>query len=127
MNYQYASKRARGYTLMELLAVMLIFTILLVMALVLYNSAIADSHKKACRANMQAIANAEEQYKIKADNHSYTTSLGDLGGEILPPSCPSGGSYSASVDSNGNLTISCDYHSGQSDAHGSFRLGVDNE
>src|SRR5437870_2688033 len=105
------SLRMRGYTLMELLSVMLIFTVLLAMAVVLYNTAMTDSERKACRASMQAIANGEEQYKIKKNDHTYATDLGTLGKEMEVPKCPSGGTYTVSVDASGNLTVGCDYHS----------------
>jgi hypothetical protein len=63
-----------------------------------------DAQTKQCRANMQAIANAEEQYKIKTVPHLYTTTLANLVGDFpVVPVCPNGGTYTAAI-SNGVLT-----------------------
>ena len=114
----------RAYSLMELLSVLLIMAIVAAIATPTYLSAMADSEKKACRANMQAIANAEEQHKIRTDAHTYTTALSGLAAEMPGlPICPTRGAYSAAVDqTTGRLTISCTVGT-----HGSYRLGIDNE
>ena len=64
MNYKTRSTR-RGFTLIELLVVVLILAILMSVALPLYLSAVGDSQKKTCRANLQTIANAVLASKIK--------------------------------------------------------------
>ena len=53
-------KKKSGFTLIELLVVVLILAILMAVALPLYLSAVADSQRKTCRANLQTIANAEQ-------------------------------------------------------------------
>ena len=57
-------KNKRGFTLIELLVTVLILAILMAIALPLYLSAIADSERKTCRANLQTIANAEMAYRV---------------------------------------------------------------
>src|SRR5580704_5832602 len=61
-----SSKRAnrKGFTLIELLVVVLILSILMAVALPLYLSAVADSQKKTCRANMQTIANTVQAARV---------------------------------------------------------------
>jgi type IV pilus assembly protein PilA len=82
------NKRSMGFTLVELLVVVLILAILMAVALPLYLSAIANSTKRTARANMQTIANAEQSFKLQDPNHLYTadlTKLNDLGAGISGP------------------------------------------
>ena len=89
----------KGFTLVELLVVVLILATLMAVALPLYLSSVADSSKKTCRANMQSIANAAQAWKVKnraADFSTLTISAltPDLG---ATPVCPDGGAYSLST------------------------------
>lgn len=113
-------RKTRGFTLVESLAMLLILAIGMAISIPLFVSAMADARKKQCHANMLAIANAEEQYKIKSATHAYTTILSNLTGDFpVVPMCPNGGTYTAAVSSgsavsqsgttvpNGMLVISC--------------------
>src|SRR5580700_10430774 len=62
----------RGFTLIELLVVVLILSILMAVALPLYLSAVADSQRKTCRANMQTIANAAQAARVRTAAADYT-------------------------------------------------------
>lgn len=126
--------KKKGFTLVELLVVVLILATLMAVALPLYLSSVADSSKKTCRANMQSIANAAQAWKVKtraADFSSLTiTALTpDLG---AVPTCPDGGSYSIATSGSvnddtgasvaipaGSIGISC-----SKTAHGGFIPGV---
>src|SRR5690349_17969244 len=90
----------QGFTLVEVLIVLLVLAILMAVALPAYLSAVSDSQTKDCRANMQTIGNIEREYKIKgtADangnvTHSYTTSLSNLASinPTVPKYCPTTG------------------------------------
>src|SRR5436190_23809423 len=74
----FVSRRKRGgFTLIELLVVVLILAILMAVALPAYLSAVADSSKKTCRANMQTVANAVQAARTQArasNFNSYFTS-----------------------------------------------------
>ena len=128
------NKRRRGFTLVELLVVVLILATLMAVALPLYLSSVADSAKKTCRANMQSIANAAQAWKVKNDQQTFSgltlTALNpDLG---ATPQCPSAGTYTIALtgtelDSNGNtqtiptngIGIQCSYS-----GHNGFIPGV---
>src|SRR5882757_1201559 len=60
-----ARRNRRGFTLIELLVVVLILAVLMAVSIPLYLSAVADSQKKTCRANMQTIANAVQAARVK--------------------------------------------------------------
>ena len=96
--------RRRGFTLVELLVVVLILATLMAVALPLYLSSVADSSKKTCRANMQSIANAAQAWKVKNRAADFTTMTisaltPDLG---AVPSCPDGGTYSVATTGSVN-------------------------
>ena len=90
-----SNKRRRGFTLVELLVVVLILATLMAVALPLYLSSVADSAKKTCRANMQSIANAAQAWKVKNRANDFTgLTLSSLTPDLgATPVCPSGGTY----------------------------------
>src|SRR5712691_1355051 len=88
----------RGFTLIELLVVVLILSILMAVSIPLYLSAVADSQKKTCRANMQTIANAIQAARIKGNTADYATFVGAVTTVLEPdlqsvPICPKAGAY----------------------------------
>src|ERR1044071_4022284 len=95
----------RGFTLIELLIVVLILAILMAVALPLYLSAVADSQKKTCRANMQTISNAVQAARVKAIALDYTDIIAANSSGIITagansldnlqavPICPNTGTY----------------------------------
>src|SRR2546426_7337683 len=116
-----ARKRSKkpGFTLIELLVVVLILAILMAVALPLYLSAVADSEKKTCRANLQTIANAVQAAKVQGRLPDYSTFIGvAVGAPAEPdltnvPVCPSAGAYSITQGAGGtNATFAavCSTH-----------------
>lgn len=61
---------APGFTLVELLVVVLVLAILIAVALPLYLSAMADSARRTARGNMHTLVNAEQVFRLK---HGYYT------------------------------------------------------
>ena len=129
------NRNRKGFTLIELLIVILVLAILMAVALPLYLSAIADSQKKTCRANMQTIANAEQAYKTSSSGHVYTTNLADLDANLgATPICPSAGAYTVTISTgastannggavpDGGLVVAC-----SATGHGVFAPGIDSE
>jgi len=126
--------RPRGFTLVELLVVILIVAILMAVAMPLYLDAVTRSKRTACRSNMQTIATAEQAYRARnLPTHNFTSNLANLG---LDPSvvCVDGGTYSVAVSTgtqtaqNGNvvpdggLIITCSIPE-----HGIFAPSIDGE
>jgi prepilin-type N-terminal cleavage/methylation domain-containing protein len=60
------NSRRRGFTLVELLVVVLILATLMAVALPLYLSSVSDSGTKTCRANMQTISNGPKLLRAHA-------------------------------------------------------------
>jgi prepilin-type N-terminal cleavage/methylation domain-containing protein len=127
-------RRAAGFSLVELLTVILILLILMAAALPLYLDALTDSEEKICRFNMKTLASVEQSYKLHSPTHTYTADMDALvqAGDIYSaPQCPAGGKYriilgpGTTVDGKyvapGELAIE-DY---VVTAHGSFIPGRD--
>jgi type IV pilus assembly protein PilA len=124
-----SSRNRKGFTLIELLVVVLILAILMAVALPLYLSAVADSQKKTCRANMQTIANAVQAARVKGAVSNYGALItGGVTVVNLPdltavPACPNAGAYTldngSSLD-NTTFKVTC-----SATGHLSFEPGVD--
>ena len=136
-NFRKSPSSRKGFTLIELLVVVLILAILMSVALPLYLSAVADSQRKTCRANMQTIANAVQANKVQTQALDYTSYIGSaIGSSNEPdlkstPACPSNGTYSIAQGSSGDNTtfkVQCSFVPGTNapgSAHGTFEPGVD--
>ena len=116
----------KGFTLIELLVVVLILAILMAVSIPLYLSAVADSQKKTCRANMQTISNAVAAARVKSNYLDYSSFYGsiDTAKEAdlsSVPSCPSAGTYAIAAGTvSTNFKVSC-----TAGTHGSFEPGKD--
>ena len=133
-----ASRRSReGFTLIELLVVVLILSILMAVAMPLYLSAVSDSKRKTCRANMQTIANTVVAARIRNNFPDYAViiakngsgldiapldaAIGSLPDLLAVPTCPSGGVYSLRTGrgrSSRSFRVRCSVT-----AHGNFEPG----
>lgn len=127
----YKCKNQRGFTLVELLVVVLILAILMAVALPLYLGAITDASKKACRANMQSICNAAQAWKVRTRAADFTTmAMTDLSADLgATPVCPSGGTYTLVTTATANVDGSLGVDAGgmgvkcSSTGHGGFVPG----
>jgi len=136
---RFTTRKRRGFTLIELLVVVLILSILMAVALPLYLSAVADSQRKVCRANMQTIANAVQASYVRTVAANYGTWIGAASSTwagttgVLPdlqavPVCPSAGTYTiaqGNTASTATFKVACSYAPAGGTAHGTFQPGVD--
>ncbi len=125
-------RKRKGFTVVELLTVVLIISILMSVALPLYLNALDDSRKKVCRANMQTIANAVMAARVKSRAADFaalitggvtTTNLPDL---TATPYCPNGGTYTLANGSSGSVStfqVKCNVTYPLT--HGKFEPGFD--
>ena len=93
--------KAQGFTLVEIMIVVLIIGILLAIAIPNFIQARESSRAKACVANLKQIDSAKQQYMMDTSTSSFTnnTSLSKAADSGLTkyiksiPACPSGGTY----------------------------------
>ena len=88
--------RKDGYTLIEILIVVMIIGILLAIAVPSMFNASERARANACRANLRQIQAAKEQWAMANNQGPTATPAWD---DLVPnfiqqqPSCPSGGTY----------------------------------
>jgi prepilin-type N-terminal cleavage/methylation domain-containing protein len=92
------SRNRRGFTLVEIMIVVLIIGILLAIAVPNFIRARESARAKSCVANLKSINGAKEQWAMANKKTSADTpTVDDLYGVDKyiksTPSCPSGGSY----------------------------------
>ena len=86
---------AKGFTFVEMLAVILVLSILASVAVALYGSTRRSSAARACRANIAAITSAESSRALRSLSYATMATLaGGPEGLLGPPTCPlNGGAY----------------------------------
>ena len=100
----------KGFSLVELMIVVVIMGILIAVAIPLYGSIVSNSKNKTCASNIDSIKNAAIAYYTE---HGKAADMSDLnfdGGEA--PKCPwgegDGAEYDVEINPiNGFATVTC--------------------
>ncbi|WP_097461449.1 type IV pilin protein [Mangrovitalea sediminis] len=91
------SRHQKGFTLIELMIVVVIIGILTAIALPLYEKQVQESRRTSAKTTLLDIASKEE--KFYATNNAYTSSLANLGYASVSTTCTGGASTCLEVPS----------------------------
>ena len=111
-------RKDEGFTLVELMVVVLIIGILVAIAVPIFNAAKASAQQKTCWANERTVEGAYQSWEAAGNDGStltYATMMTALTPNYVKttPSCPASGTYSADFTGNNQATvgIKCTIHS----------------
>ena len=120
-------RKEEGFTLVELMVVVLIIGILIAIAIPVFNAAKANAQKKSCWANQRTLEGAAETYQADSGNLPSGTTIA-AGTWAVPtyvksaPYCPTGGTGAYyTLDSSGTVTCDRGGTAGFLAAHGHFQ------
>lgn len=95
---------SKGFTLVELMVVLLIIGILVAIAIPIYNKTQAEAQKKSCQANLRTIDGAIAQYQADGNDVNDLEGKLDEVSDLVPnylkkaPKCPTSGKEYSIVD-----------------------------
>ena len=103
-------KDEQGFTLIELMVVVIIIGILVAIAVPLYGGVQARARDNACMANVRTLNGAVSMYYAENDSFPDNVQALETAGFIQDdPECPNEGAYSIdSEGEEGEYVVSCD-------------------
>lgn len=105
-------RNQRGFTLVELMIVIVIIGVLAAIAVPAYSSYVSKAQERTCEANRRTISTAATMYYIDhiENDNEYATDIDDLKGYLDnfdSLKCPAGGEYELVEDS---FDVTCSVH-----------------
>jgi type II secretion system protein G len=112
--YKMMKRNNKGFTLVELMVVLLILGILVAIAIPIYNKTQDDAKKKACQSNLRTLDGAAAQYGAATGNYptdplNNVNFVGENGYVKTKPTCPAGGVYNYDA-TNGKFSCNVPDH-----------------
>lgn len=104
-------RNQKGFTLVELMVVVVIIGILAAIAVPIYRNVQTNATENACRANIRTLEGVLEVWKADNNSESYPDSLDVLVNQGYikeKPTCPLNGGDYTYTQSTG--TVTCDDH-----------------
>ncbi len=104
-------RKDEGFTLVELMVVVLIIGILVAIAIPVFNAASDSARLRTCQSNQRTIEGAVQQYLAAAPTNTWSAGLVNAGNVLIAnsyiktaPVCPGTGGGEYAVDASGTVT-----------------------
>lgn len=102
-------KRQGGFTLVELLVVIVVIGILVAIVVPRLSGAKDSANRASCQSNLRLLQTGLAQYY--AENEEYPADLDDVQVNAKAKQCPADGTYTYTQAEDGDgYTITCDKH-----------------
>ncbi|MDI6799493.1 MAG: prepilin-type N-terminal cleavage/methylation domain-containing protein [Actinomycetota bacterium] len=88
-------KREGGFSLVELMVVILIIGILVAIAIPVYNLAVTNAQRRTCQANLRTLNGAATVYRATEAAGTFPADIAAMVPNYIKaaPACPAGGTY----------------------------------
>lgn len=113
-------KKDEGFTLVELMVVVLIIGILVAIAIPVFNNARANAEKRSCLANQRTIEGAVQTYRASEPDNAMPANVAALAPTYIAvaPVCPTDKTTGYTFDAATGIVAACTVGT---PAHGSHR------